>query len=62
MKTVLSHEFIYNQDISNNMYQSLNLTQSIFIDKKFRTDINLDTKFNEDISNNSLMIKLNWFF
>ncbi len=62
MKTVLSHEFIYNQDNSNNMYQNLNLTQSIFIDKKIRTDINLDTKFNEDISNNSLMIKLNWFF
>ncbi len=62
MKTVLSHEFIYNQDNSNSMYQNLNLNQSLFIDKKIRTDINFDTKFNEDISNNSVMLKLNYFF
>ena len=62
MKTVLSHEFIYNQDSSNSMYQKLNLNQSIFIDKKIRTDLNFDTKFNEDVSNNSVMLKINWFF
>lgn len=62
MKTVLSHEFIYNQDNSNNMYQNLQLNQALFINKKIRTDINFDTKFNEDISNNSLMLKVNYFF
>lgn len=62
MKTVLSHEFIYNQDNSNNMYQNLQLNQAFFIDKKIRTDINFDTKFNEDISNNSVMLKVNYFF
>ena len=34
MKTVLSHEFIYNQDSSNNMYQKLNLNQSLFIEDR----------------------------
>lgn len=62
MKTVLSHEFIYNQDSSNNMYQKLNLNQSIFTNKKIRTDINFDTKFNGDISNNSVMLRINYFF
>ena len=62
MKTVLSHEFIYNQDNSNSMYQNLQLNQALFINKKIRTDINFDTKFNEDISNNSAMLKINWFF
>lgn len=62
MKTVLSHEFIYNQDNSNSMYQNLQLNQALFINKKIRTDINFDTKFNEDISNNSLMLKVNYFF
>lgn len=62
MKTVLSHEFIYNQDNSNSMYQNLQLNQALFIKKRIRTDINFDTKFNEDISNNSLMLKVNYFF
>ncbi len=62
MKTVFSHEFIYNQDNSNSMYQNLQLNQSLFINKEIRTDINFDTKFNEDISNNSLMLKVNYFF
>ena len=62
MKTVLSHEFIYNQDNSNSMYQNLQLNQALFINKKIRTDINFDTKFNENISNNSVMLKVNYFF
>ena len=61
MKTVLSHEFIYNQDNSNSMYQNLQLNQALFINKKIRTDINFDTKFNEDISNNRIMLKINYF-
>ena len=62
MKTVLSHEFIYNQDNSNGMYQNLQLNQAFFINKKIRTDINFDTKFNEVNSNNSVMLKINYFF
>ena len=62
MKTVLSHEFIYNQDNSNNIYQNTKLNQSIFINKEIRTDISFDTKFNENISNNSAMLRINYFF
>ncbi len=44
------------------MYEKLNLNQSFFIDRKIRTDINFDTKFNGDTSNNNLVLKFNWFF
>lgn len=62
MKTVLSHEFIYNQDNSNNMYQNLNINQSIFIDKEIRTDISFNKNFDKNISNDTVMLRVNYYF
>ena len=62
MKTVLSHEFIYNQDKSNNNYQNTKINQSIFMDKRIRTDIGFDRKFRENISDETIMIKVNYYF
>lgn len=62
MKTVLSHEYIYNQDNSDSLYQNIELNQSLFINKITRIDINFNKKIDEDIENESLMIKFNYFF
>jgi hypothetical protein len=62
MKTVLSHEFIYNQDNSDSFYQNIELNQSLFINKITRIDININKKINENFENESLMFKFNYFF
>ena len=62
MKTVLSHEFIYNQDNSDSFYQNIDLNQSLFINKITRLDLNLNKKINEDFTNDSVMFKFNYFF
>ncbi len=62
MKTVLSHEFIYNQDNSNNNYQNTKINQSVFINKIIRTDISYDRKFRENVFDEVIMLKVNYYF
>lgn len=62
MKTVLSHEFIYNQDNSNNMYQNTQINQAFFINKKIRADLNLNERVNNMLHDEVLMFKWNYFF
>jgi hypothetical protein len=62
MKTVLSHEFIYNQDNSDDMYQNIQINQSFFINKKIRMDLNFNEKINTDFNKESMMLKFNYFF
>ena len=62
MKTVLSNEFIYNQDNSNSYYQKLNFNQSLFTKKIIRWDINLEKIIEEESEKESLMLRFNYFF
>lgn len=62
MKTVLSHEFVYNQDNSDNMYQNTQINQSFFIDKKIRVDANFNERVNNMLNDEVLMFKFNYYF
>ncbi len=62
MKTVLSHEFIYNQDNSDNTYQNTQINQAIFINKKIRADLNFNERVNNMLHDEVLMFKFNYFF
>jgi hypothetical protein len=63
MKTVLSHEFIYNQNSSNNTYSDIILNQSIFFDNKdYKLDLFFNKKINDSFSHKTVSFNLNYFF
>jgi hypothetical protein len=63
MKTVLSHEFVYNQNNSDNTYNNFSLNQSIFFNSKdYKLDLYYNKKLNDSFSYNTLTFGLTYFF
>lgn len=63
MKTVLSHEFIYNQDNSDNTYNNIILNQSIFFDKKdWKLDLYYNRKINDNLNEETFTFNIKYFF
>ena len=53
MKTTLSYEYVYNQLGSNDFYHNFDITQSFFIQKKFKLTTSFEHRFNNHYSNNA---------
>lgn len=63
MKTVISHEFVYNQNNSDNTYSNFSLNQSLFFNSKdYKLDLFYNKKLNNSFSYNTLTFGLTYFF
>lgn len=62
MKTVLSHEVVYNQNATNSSYQKTKVNQSLFVNKKSRFDFSFEETNKNNYRNESLMLRFNYIF
>lgn len=63
MKSVISNEFIYNQNNSEDLYMSTTINQSMFFDNKnYKLDINFNELKSDDYYEKTVMFNLTYFF